>query len=268
MKVLFIGDIVGNPGMTMLKTWLPKLKEKYKPQVTLVNGENAAANGRGITEKLYKELLKSGADLITMGNHTWDQREVFDFIDTAKKMIRPANYPNNEATPGKGMAYITINQTKLAVINLHGRAFMGDFEDPFRTAEALVKEVKKETDNILIDFHAEATSEKEALGWYMDGKVSAIVGTHTHVQTNDARVLPQGTAYMTDAGMTGFYDGVLGMKKDPILTKFLTQLPQRFEVPEQGRSRLNGCIIDIDAKTGKAKTIKAIRIDDDNLFMT
>lgn len=268
MKVLFIGDVVGNPGMTMLKTWLPKIKEKYKPQATVVNGENAANNGRGITEKIYKELLKSGADLITMGNHTWDQREIYDFIDSAKKMIRPANYPDNTATPGKGIAYITINQTKLAVINLHGRAFMGDFVDPFRTAEALVEEATKETDNILIDFHAEATSEKEALGWYMDGRVSAVVGTHTHVQTNDARILTHGTAYMTDVGMTGFYDGVLGMKKDSILRRFLTQMPQRFEVPEEGRSRLNGCIIEINSSTGKAKSIKAIRIDDDNMFMT
>ncbi|GAB2478713.1 TIGR00282 family metallophosphoesterase [Alkalibacterium psychrotolerans] len=268
MKVLFIGDVVGTPGMTMMKNWLPKIKEKYKPQATVVNGENAAPNGRGITEKLYKELLKNGADLITMGNHTWDQREVYDFIASANKMIRPANYPDNSVTPGKGLAYITINQTKLAVINLHGRAFMGDLEDPFRAAASLVEDAKKVTDNILIDFHAEATSEKEALGWYMDGKVSALVGTHTHVQTNDARILPQGTAYMTDVGMTGFYDGVLGMKKESILNRFLTQMPQRFEVPEQGRSRLNGCIIDIDTKTGQAKSIKAIRIDDDNLFMT
>lgn len=268
MKVLFIGDVVGTPGMTMLKTWLPKIKEKHKPQVTIVNGENAAYNGRGITEKLYKELLKSGADLITMGNHTWDQREVHEFIDSAKKMIRPANYPDNDVTPGKGLAYININQKKLAVINLHGRAFMGDLEDPFRTAASLVKEARKVTHNIFIDFHAEATSEKEALGWYMDGKVSALVGTHTHVQTNDARILPQGTAYMTDAGMTGFYDGILGMKKESILNRFLTQMPQRFEVPDQGRSRLNGCIIEIDSNTGQAQSIKAIRIDDDTLFMT
>lgn len=265
MKVLFIGDIVGSLGVDMIKEWLPKLKEQYKPQATIVNGENAA-DGRGITEKIYKELLQSGVDLVTMGNHTWDKKEIFDFIDNEKKLIRPANYPDNSVTPGKGLAYITINQLKLAVINLHGRAYMGDFEDPFRFGLELVEEARKITPHILIDFHAEATSEKEAMGWFMDGRVSAVLGTHTHVQTNDSRILPQGTAYQTDVGMTGYYDGILGMKKEPILQKFLTQLPNRFEVPDTGRKRLNGCYIDIDNSTGKAKLIKNIRIDNDMPF--
>lgn len=265
MKVLFIGDIVGSLGREMVNEWLPKLKEKYKPQATIVNGENAAG-GRGITEKIYKELLSYGVDLVTMGNHTWDQKEIFDFIGEAKKLIRPANYPNNHVTPGKGLAYIKINQLELAVINLHGRSFMGDLEDPFYVGEGLVEEARQRTPHILIDFHAEATSEKEAMGWFMDGQVSAVLGTHTHVQTNDARILPNGTGYLTDVGMTGFYDGILGMKKEPILHKFLTQMPSRFEVPDTGRRKLNACLIDINDTTGKTKKIEPIRIDDDMTF--
>lgn len=265
MKILFIGDIVGSLGREMVREWLPKLKEKYKPQATIVNGENAAG-GRGITEKIYKELLQSGVDLVTMGNHTWDQKEIIDFIGNSKKLIRPANYPNNDVTPGEGIAFIKINQLELAVINLHGRSFMGDLEDPFRIGEELVEEARKRTSHIFIDFHAEATSEKEAMGWFMDGKVSAVVGTHTHVQTNDARILPEGTAYQTDVGMTGFYDGILGMKKEPILHKFITQMPSRFEVPETGRRKLNGCYIEINDSTGLATRIEPIRIDDDMTF--
>ncbi|WP_161879462.1 TIGR00282 family metallophosphoesterase [Alkalibacterium sp. MB6] len=265
MKILFIGDVVGSIGRDMLKEYLPKLKEQYKPQATVVNGENAAG-GRGITEKIYKEMLQSGVDLVTMGNHTWDQKEIMDFIDTSKKLIRPANYPNNEITPGKGIAYIKINQLELAVINLHGRAFMGDLEDPFRVGKEIVEEAKKRTPHILIDFHAEATSEKETMGWYMDGHVSAVLGTHTHVQTNDARILPQGTAYQTDVGMTGFYDGILGMKKDSIIQKFLTQMPARFETPEEGPGRLNGCYLELNDRTGKAVKIKPIRIDTDHPY--
>lgn len=265
MKVLFIGDIVGALGVDMVREWLPRLKEKYKPQATIANGENAAW-GRGITERDYKKLLQAGIDLVTMGNHTWDQREIFDFIDNEKKLIRPANYPDNDVTPGKGLAYIKINQQTLAVINLHGRTFMADLEDPFRVGRALVEEARKITPHILIDFHAEATSEKEAMGWFMDGEVSAVLGTHTHVQTNDSRILAKGTAYQTDVGMTGFYDGILGMKKDSILHKFTTQMPNRFEVPETGRTRLNGCYLEIDNTSGKAVDIKPIRIDEDNPF--
>jgi polar amino acid transport system substrate-binding protein len=265
MKVLFIGDVVGSLGREMVEEYLPKLKAKYKPQATILNGENAAG-GKGITEKIYKKFLQCGVDVVTMGNHTWDNREIFDFIDDAKKLIRPANYPDNESTPGKGLTYITINSQELAVINLHGRSFMGDFEDPFRVADKLVDEALKRTPHIIIDFHAEATSEKEAMGWSMDGRVSAVVGTHTHVQTNDARILPNGTAYQTDVGMTGFYDGILGMKKNPILNKFKTQMPNRFETPDSGRKRLNGCYIELHPQTGKAKKIEPIRIDDDTPF--
>ena len=195
-----------------------------------------------------------------------DQREIFDFIDDAKKLIRPANYPSSVGVSGKGIAYIKINQQELAVINLHGRVFMGDFEDPFQIGMKLVEEAKKRTPHILIDFHGEATSEKEAMGWYMDGHASAVLGTHTHVQTNDQRILPSGTGYMSDVGMTGFYDGILGMKREAIINKFLTQLPARFEVPDNGRKKLNGCFIEFDNVTGKTKIIESIRIDDDTPF--
>lgn len=265
MKVLFIGDVVGSLGRDMVDEYLPKLKAKYKPQATVLNGENAAG-GKGITEKIYKGFLQAGVDVVTMGNHTWDNRDIFNFIDDAKNIIRPANYPDNETTPGRGMTYITINHQQLAVINLHGRAFMGDFEDPFRVGKELVEEARTKTPHILVDFHGEATSEKEAMGWALDGKASAVVGTHTHVQTNDARILPQGTAYQTDVGMTGYYDGILGMKREAILERFRTQMPARFETPSQGRAKLNGCYIELDPQSGKAKKIEPIRIDDDTPF--
>lgn len=265
MKVLFIGDVVGAIGREMVAEYLPKLKAKYKPQATILNGENAAG-GKGITEKIYKNFLQCGVDVITMGNHTWDNREIFEFIDEAKNMIRPANYPSTADVPGKGIMYLTINDQELAVINLQGRAFMGDYEDPFRVGSQLVKAARKRTQHILLDFHGEVTSEKEAMGWVMDGQVSAVLGTHTHVQTNDTRILPGGTAYQTDVGMTGFYDGILGMKKEPILEKFQTQMPNRFEVPQKGRKKLNGCYLELDPRTGKAKKIEAIRIDDDTPF--
>lgn len=265
MKILFIGDIVGRVGRKAISDYLPALKKKYKPQITIANGENAAG-GKGITESIFKELMQSGIDIITMGNHTWDNRNIYEFIDHQDKLIRPANYPDNTATPGKGMTFVRVNDVEVAVINLHGRALMADLESPFKVGQELIKEAKERTNHIFIDFHAETTSEKEAIGWYFDGSVSAIVGTHTHVQTNDHRVLPGGTAYVSDVGMTGFYDGILGMEKESIMEKFLTQMPVRIQAPENGRGRLNATIINI-ADSGKATSIDMIRIDDDNPFL-
>lgn len=262
MRLLFIGDVVGSLGRKKVSEYLPKLKKKYRPQVTIVNGENAAS-GRGITERIYKGFLQDGADIITMGNHTWDNKAIFDFIDSAKKMVRPANFP--EGTPGHGMIFVKVNQLELAVINMQGRSFMVDLDDPFRKADELIEEAQRRTPFIFFDFHAETTSEKQSMGWYLDGRVSAVVGTHTHVQTNDARILPRGTAYLTDVGMTGPYDGVLGMKKEPVIEKFLSALPQRFEVVEEGRSILSGCVIDIDQQ-GKAVMIETIQISEDRPF--
>lgn len=266
MKILFIGDVSGKIGQDMVKDYLPRLQQRYKPQVVIVNGENAA-DGRGITERIYKNFLSQGVDCITMGNHTWANYEIYDFIDETDRLIRPANYPNNEFVPGKGITYLQINEQILAVINLSGRTYMADFADPFRVGDELIAEAKKKTDHIFIDIHAEVTSEKRALALYFDGRVSAVVGTHTHVQTNDNQVLPAGTAFLTDAGMTGYYDGVLGMSKEPIIRRFRTQLPARFKTPETGRGQLNGCLIETDNKTGLAKNIQTIRIDGDTLFM-
>ncbi|QIK52522.1 TIGR00282 family metallophosphoesterase [Jeotgalibaca porci] len=264
MKVLFVGDVVGSIGRKMLIESLPALKAKYRPQLTIVNGENAAA-GRGITEKIYKEFLQAGVDVITMGNHTWDNRDIFEFIGNEKiKMIRPANFP--EGTPGLGYKIIQINQNKIAVINVQGRVFLNALDDPFRKMDAILEEIGDETNCIFVDFHAEATSEKQAMGWYLDGRVSAVVGTHTHIQTNDARILPQGTAYLTDAGMTGAYDSILGVERHIILEKFLTQLPVRHEIPEEGRKLLSGCYIEIDDRTGKATKIENILINEDRPF--
>ncbi|OJG66934.1 metallophosphoesterase [Enterococcus moraviensis] len=263
LRILFIGDVVGSLGRETITTYLPKLKKKYRPQVTIVNGENAAS-GRGITGKIYKKFLQDGADVVTLGNHTWDNKEIFEFIDDAKKMIRPANFP--EGTPGQGMVFVKVNQLELAVINMQARVFMADIDDPFRKAEELIVEARKRTPLIFVDFHGETTSEKQAMSWFLDGKVSAVVGTHTHVQTNDARILPEGTAFLSDVGMTGPYDGILGMKRGPVIEKFRTALPKRFEVVEEGRSLLSACIIDIDDQTGQAKKIEAIQISEDRPF--
>lgn len=263
MRILFIGDVVGSLGRETVTMYLPKLKQRYHPQVTIVNGENAAS-GRGITEKIYKKFLQDGVDVVTLGNHSWDNREIFNFIEEAKKLVRPANFP--EGTPGKGLVFVQVNQLEIAIINLQARSFMASIDDPFYKADQLIEQAKKRTDLIFIDFHGETTSEKQAMGWYLDGRVSAVVGTHTHVQTNDARILPKGTAYLSDVGMTGPYDGILGMKREVVIEKFLTALPRRFEVVESGRSLLSACLLDLDDHTGKAKGIVPIQISEDRPF--
>lgn len=263
MKILFIGDVVGSPGREMVQEYLPKLKEKYRPTMTIINGENAAA-GKGITEKIYRQFLEWGAQVITMGNHTWDKKEIYEFIDDAKYLIRPANFPENN--PGKGIVYLNINGVLVAVINIQGRTFLQAIDDPFQKIDQLIEEAKKKTNIIFVDFHGEATSEKQAFGWYVDGRVSAVVGTHTHTQTADERILPEGTAYITDAGMTGPYDGILGVERDAVLKRFLTSLPVRFEITKTGRKQLNGVLITVDTNSGKAEKIERILINDDHPF--
>jgi 2',3'-cyclic-nucleotide 2'-phosphodiesterase len=260
MRILFIGDVVGAPGRDMVKEYLPKLKEKYRPTITIINGENAAS-GKGINEKIYRQFLEMGAQVVTLGNHAWDKKEIFDFIDQAKYLVRPANFPSE--VPGTGIVYLKVNQDEVAVINLQGRTFLPAIDCPFKKADELIAEAEKRTSIIFVDFHAEVTSEKQAMGWYLDGRVTAVVGTHTHVQTADERILPGGTAYLTDAGMTGPYDGILGVDRDAVIKRFLTSLPVRFEVSSGGRTQLSGVVIDVDKKSGRASKIQRVRINDD-----
>lgn len=263
MKVLFIGDIVGSIGRDALESYLPRLKKKYKPDAVIANGENAAA-GRGITKAIYQDLLFMGVDMVTMGNHTWDQKEIFDFIDEVDYLIRPANF--SPEAPGRGMATLTKNGKTLSVINLHGRVFLPPHDDPFQKVDELLAEAKAVSPLVFVDFHAEATSEKIAMGWHLDGRASVVVGTHTHVQTADSRILPGGTAYISDVGMTGPYDEVLGMSKDSVLYRFKTNMPTRFEVPKRGRSVVSGFFTEIDDETGKAISCERIYINEDYPF--
>ncbi len=260
MKLLFIGDIVGSPGRDLIETMLPQIRTEYKPQLIIANGENAAG-GRGINEKITKQFFQLGINVITMGNHVWDQGEILEFIDDYKNLIRPANLAPE--APGNGYTILNYNDEKIGVINLMGRTFMPPVECPFRTVDRLLDLIQAETNTIIVDFHAEATSEKIAMGWHLDGRVTALLGTHTHVPTADERILAGGTAYISDVGMVGPYDGILGMAREGVLQKFLTQLPQRFEVDTEGATQFNAVLIDIDLKTGRAKSIERIRYIND-----
>lgn len=257
MRVMFIGDIFGSLGRKAVNENLHDLIRQYKVNVVIANGENSA-HGRGITEKIYKELMSYGVNVITLGNHSFDNQDVFNFIDEKNNIIRPANY--GEEVPGNGVTYFRYNNLKMAVINVMGRVYLPATNCPFKTMDEILKEVKKVTDIAFVDVHAEATSEKISLGYYLDGRVSAVVGTHTHVPTNDARVLPKGTAYITDVGMTGPLDGVIGMNRDNVIKKFITGLPLRFEPVDKGPKQFNAVVVDIDEKTGKAAGIETINI--------
>jgi 2',3'-cyclic-nucleotide 2'-phosphodiesterase len=265
MRILFIGDVVSSPGRDMVGQYLPQLKSKFHPNITIINGENAAG-GKGITEKIYRQFLEWGAQAVTLGNHAWHNKDVFDFIDHAKYLVRPANFP--EGNPGQGIVFIKVNNIEVAIINLQGRTFLPAIDCPFRKADELVETARKRTPFIFVDFHAEATSEKQAMGWYLNGRVSAVVGTHTHVQTADERILSKGTAYITDVGMTGPYDGILGVEKEGVLKKFMTELPVRFEVVKEGRNQLNAVLIDLDSKSGHATKLNRIIINDDHPFFS
>jgi len=256
IHVVFIADIVGEPGRKIINKVLPKFKEKEKAQFVIANAENAAG-GFGLTAWVAKEIINSGVEVLTLGNHVWDRKEVKEIIEEPY-VLRPANYP--PFTPGHGYNfYTTVEGIRIAVVNLMGRVYMPDLDCPFRCMDVLLPVIKKETNLTIVDFHAEITSEKQAMGWYLDGKVSAVIGTHTHVQTADERILPEGTAYITDSGMTGPHDGVIGIKKEIILKKYLTQIPIRFEVAKKDLS-FQGVTLDLDEKTGKALSIRRFQI--------
>ncbi len=253
LRILFLGDVIGRPGRLAVRRLLPALKKRYSLDFVVANGENAAG-GFGITEDVYAELVGAGIDAITSGNHIWDRKEVLNFIDNADRLLRPFNYP--AGSPGAGLRLFTKDEVEIAVLNLCGRAFMDDLDCPFRAVNRCLKELSAQV--VLVDMHAETTSEKIAMGWYLDGRVSAVIGTHTHVQTSDDRVLPGGTAYITDAGMTGPVDSVIGMKKELVIKRFLTQMPVRFEVAT-GRLELQGVFFEVDSATGRATHMERIK---------
>lgn len=256
MKILFIGDIVGEPGRKAVETLVPRIKKREGVEFVIANGENVAG-GSGITPSLTRELCDHGIDALTTGDHIWKRKEILDYIDSDGRLLRPANYPSE--VPGSGSAVIRSESgVEVGVINLIGRVFMQAVECPFKAAKEHIERLKSKARVIIVDMHAEATSEKMALGWYLDGLVSAVVGTHTHVQTADEKILPNGTAFISDVGMTGPFDGVIGRKKEQVLARFLTQMPARFEMAE-GDIQLHGVILDIDEKTGKADSIKRVQ---------
>ena len=256
INILFIGDIVGTPGMEMVQTWLPGLKNKYRTDFIIANGENSA-DGKGCTEKEGKELFDLGVDVITGGNHTWDKRQSQEYLKTNSRVLRPLNYPRG--TYGNGFVIVDTKKGKIAVLNLQGRTFMAQIDCPFRGAEWALNKISQETKVVFVDFHAEASAEKQALGFFLDGKVSAIVGTHTHVQTADERILKNGTAYITDSGMTGPYDSIIGMKSDAALNRFLYQTPQKYQTADEER-HLSGVFLKVNSTTGKALEIERILI--------
>ncbi len=257
MRLLFIGDVVGKTGRKSLMRCLPDIYENYRIDLTIANGENSAG-GAGITHAVYIELRNLGVDVITGGNHSWDQKDVLNFIDHEPGLIRPANYPP-DTTPGAGSVIIepANGGPRVAVLNLIGRVFMRQVDCPFRSADREISRLKEKADLIVVDFHAEATSEKEAMGWYLDGRVSAVIGTHSHVQTADERILPEGTAYITDVGMAGLYDSILGVDKEGPLQRFLTQMPHKLTISD-GKKVFNAVIIELDEESGRAVFIERL----------
>jgi metallophosphoesterase (TIGR00282 family) len=256
MNVLMVGDVYGEPGRAAVQKLLPRIKQEHQIDFTVVNVENAAG-GFGVTPPLARAFLDQGADVMTSGNHIWDKKDIVDFIAKENLLLRPANYPLG--TPGVGYITLKAGPHKVAVMNLMGRVFMHPIDCPFRKADEIIAEVSRDTPVILVDMHAEATSESVAMGWYLNGRVSAVVGTHRHVQTADERVLPGGTAYITDLGLTGPTDGVIGVDRDQIIQRFLTQMPIRFETAK-GPVKLHGVVIAIDPETGRASDIRRLSV--------
>ncbi len=254
INVLFIGDVVGEPGLKALNDYLPNLIQKYEPHLVVVNGENAA-DGKSITEKESVQIFVLGADVITSGNHVWDNWKSRPLLANNPKVLRPFNYPPGNV--GRGYVFHALEDgTEVAVLNLQGRTFMQTIDCPFRAAEAALKVIQERTKIIIVDFHAETTAEKVAMGWHLDGRVSAVLGTHTHIQTADTRILPEGTAYITDIGMTGPYNSVVGLKKDIALKRFLLQTPFKYEMAD-GDNRICGAFVIINSETGKAVKIES-----------
>jgi 2',3'-cyclic-nucleotide 2'-phosphodiesterase len=262
VRILFIGDIVGRPGRELVRHGLQPIVDHHQIDLVIANAENAAA-GFGITREIGEQLLDWGVDVMTSGNHIWDKKEALDYIGIEPRLLRPANYP--AGAPGRGSYLVrTRDNVSVGVVNLMGRVFMLNIDDPFAVVLKEIEELKQRARVVFVDFHAEATSEKIAMGWHLDGKVTAVVGTHTHVQTADERLLPRGTAYITDVGMTGPHDSIIGVEIDAALGRFLTALPARFETAT-GNPRLNGVIVDADEQTGKAAAIERLSLSADDI---
>ncbi|MCR4403287.1 MAG: TIGR00282 family metallophosphoesterase [Firmicutes bacterium] len=257
LRILFIGDIVGKPGRRACQTLLPEIVQRLRADAVIANGENAAG-GFGLTADTSKEILGCGVHVITTGNHVWNKREFYQVLAASERVLRPANYP--PGAPGRGAAVFQVaGGVRLCVVNLAGRVFMAPVDCPFRTVDRILEELSPSCDLFVVDFHAEATSEKVALGWYLDGRVASVVGTHTHVQTADERILPGGTAYITDLGMTGPVDSVIGVRTDIIVQRFLSGLPAKFETAS-GRAQVSGALVTVDTGTGKAKDIERVLV--------
>ena len=261
MRILFIGDIVGRPGRELVRRGLAAIVEQHAIDLVIANAENSAA-GFGITREIGDQLLEWGVDVMTSGNHIWDKKEALDYIGAEPRLLRPANFPAGAPGNGRYLAR-TRDDVSVGVVNVMGRAFMAPLDDPFAVVLREIEALRARTRIIFVDFHAEATSEKIAMGWHLDGKVTAVVGTHTHVQTADERILPKGTAYLTDVGMTGPHDSVVGVEIDAALGKFLTGLPARFETAT-GNPRLHAVIVDADEQTGRATDIERLSLGPDD----
>jgi 2',3'-cyclic-nucleotide 2'-phosphodiesterase len=256
MRLLFVGDVVGSLGRRALAAALPELRDRHRPDWVVVNGENAAG-GLGITPPTARELLELGVDAITLGNHTYRHRDVYEFLDSDARMVRPANYP--KGNPGRGYTVVERDGLRLAVVNLLGTVFLDAARSPFAEADAVLAELRGKADHVLLDFHAEATSEKLAMGWHVDGRVTACVGTHTHVPTADARVLPGGTAYISDVGMTGPRGGVIGVRREQALERFRTMMPVKFETSDED-PWVNAVLIEAD-REGRATAIEQLLVE-------
>ena len=257
MRILFVADVIGSPGRRVLKQLLRLVKNDVHADAVVANGENSAG-GFGITPDIVPEFFEAGVDVITTGNHVWDKKEILPLLDKEPRLLRPANYP--PGNPGRGSVVLPVAGVRLAVLNLQGRTFMSAIDDPFRMVDAMLLELRGLTDVIVVEFHAEATSEKQAFARYLDGRVAAVVGTHTHVQTADERVQPKGTARITDLGMTGGHDGVIGMKADIALERQLKVARGERMQPADGDLRLQGAVVEVDVKTGLARSIERVNV--------
>lgn len=257
MKILFIGDIMGKAGRKAIEEQLPGLVDSYRIDLCIANCENAAG-GFGVTPEIADQLFEAGIQVLTSGNHIWDKKEILPYLDQRSRLLRPANYPS-EVPGGGSVVCEALSGERVAVLNLQGRVFMECIDCPFQVADREIPRLRAQTPVIVVDIHAETTSEKCAMGWYLDGKASAVVGTHTHIPTADEKILPAGTAYITDVGMTGPVDSIIGIQREPVLRRFLNQMPQKFD-PAKGPGQLQAVLLEIDAETGRAQGITRVRI--------